>query len=174
MPMILVTPLSAIEDTIRLYRPSHMITLLSPEHMIETPEGIEAARHLKLGLNDVSLAEDSEAPPEARHIDQLLEFGRTWDTRAPMLIHCWAGVSRSMAAAFTLLCDRLGPWSERDIAVAMRRRAPHAYPNPLMVRLADKALRRDGRMVVAAEGIGRGLMVVEGECVELPLSLEEL
>ena len=43
MPMILVTPLSAIEDTIRRYRPSHMMTLLSPEHMIETPAGIDSA-----------------------------------------------------------------------------------------------------------------------------------
>ena len=31
MPMILVTPLSAVEESIRRYAPSHMITLLSPE-----------------------------------------------------------------------------------------------------------------------------------------------
>ena len=48
----------------------------------------------------------------------------------------WAGVSRSMAATFILLNDRLGPKFEHDIARAMRRRAPHAYPNPLMVKLA--------------------------------------
>jgi predicted protein tyrosine phosphatase len=75
-----------------------------------------------------------------------------------------------MAAAYILLCDRLGPWNERDIAQAMRKRAPHAYPNPLMVKLADKALGRDGRMVVATQMLGRGRIVDEGECVELPLA----
>jgi len=172
--MILVTPLSAVEATIRRYRPSHLVTLLSPEHMIATPEGVDEARHLKLGLNDVSFVEDSEAPPAEHHIDQLLAFGRGWDASAPMLVHCWAGVSRSMAAAYTLLCDRLGPGSERDIALAIRLRAPHAWPNALMVRYADNILERRGRMVDAINDIGRGAIVIEGECVEFPLSLDEL
>jgi predicted protein tyrosine phosphatase len=174
MPMILVTPLSGIEDAIRRYRPSHMMTLLSPEHMIETPGGIDAERHLRLGLNDVADAGLSDMPPNTRHVDELIAFGRTWDARAPILVHCWAGISRSMAAAFTLLCDRLGAGYEHDIARAMRQRAAHAYPNPLLVRLADNALRRDGRMVAAVEMIGRGRIVSEGVCVEFPLARDEL
>ncbi|MGH6871015.1 MAG: tyrosine phosphatase family protein [Rhizomicrobium sp.] len=168
--MILVTPLSGIHNAIRGYRPSHMITLLSPEHMIETPDGIVPARHLRIGMNDVADAAASDMPPSVRHVDELLAFGRGWKADAPLLVHCWAGVSRSMAAAYILLCDRLGPWNERDIAQAMRRRAPHAYPNPLMVKLADRALGRDNRMVAAAQSIGRGTIVDEGECVEFPLA----
>ena len=53
----------------------------------------------------------------------------------------------------------------------LRARAPHAYPNPLMVRLADEALQRSGRMISAAEAIGRGTIVAEGERVKLPLLL---
>ena len=78
-----------------------------------------------------------------------------------MLVHCWAGVSRSMAAAFILLCDGWAR-SEHEIAQEMRARAPHASPNPLLVRLADQALAREGRMVGAVHGIGRGRMVEEG------------
>ena len=174
MPMILVTPLSAVEETIRLYKPSHLLTLLSPEHMIETPDGIEAARHLRLGLNDVAEPWASDVPPDVTHVEQLLEFGRGWEAKSPMLVHCWAGISRSTAAAYILLCDRFGRGSERTIANALRRRAPHAYPNSLMVRLADAALRREGRMIEAANAIGRGMIVAEGERFELPLSLEEL
>ncbi|HEY1632217.1 MAG TPA: hypothetical protein VGF56_12950 [Rhizomicrobium sp.] len=172
--MILVTPLSGIHNAISGYRPSHMITLLSPEHMIDTPEGIDAARHLRIGMNDVAEAADAEKPPSERHVDDILAFGRAWDAKSPLLIHCWAGVSRSMAAAFILLNDRLGPGHEHDIAQAMRRRAPHAYPNPLMVKLADNALGRDGRMVAAAQTIGRGVIVDEGECIEFPLSMSAL
>ena len=174
MPQIIVTPLSQIEPTIRRYKPSHMMTLLSPSHMIDTPAGIDAARHLRLGLNDVTATELADDPPSKKHVDDLIAFARTWDAKAPMLVHCWAGVSRSTAAAYIVLCDRFGPFRENEIAKALRARAAHAHPNPLMVELADKALGRNGRMVQAAEAIGRGIIVPEGEVVELPLSAEEL
>jgi predicted protein tyrosine phosphatase len=174
MPIILVTPLSAVEETIRRYKPSHLITLLSPEHMIDTPDGIDRSRHLRVGVNDVADASLSEMPPGERHVEELLMFSRQWDGKAPMLIHCWAGVSRSMAAAYTVLCDRMGPGHEQEIAQAIRARAPHAFPNPLIVRHADKALDREGRMTAAAESIGRGVIVAEGECVEFPLDPELL
>ncbi|MBI3678355.1 MAG: hypothetical protein HY243_17225 [Proteobacteria bacterium] len=169
MSLILVTPLSAIEDTIRSDRPSHLVTLLSPEHMIETPEGIAPDRHLKLAMNDVADEWAGESPPHDSHIDALLDFGRGWDAQSPMLVHCWAGVSRSTAAAYILLCDRAGKGAEIEIARAIRERAPHASPNPLMVRLADDILGRGGRMVSAVDQIGRGIIVTEGKRVELPL-----
>ncbi len=174
MSKIVVTPLSVLPDAIRQHRPSHIVTLLSPEHMIETPAGFEPARHLRLGMNDI--AEDwlGEAPPAETHVASLLEFGRSWNAQAPMIVHCWAGVSRSMAAAYTVLCDRLGPGAEMEIARAMRARAPHAYPNRLIVRLADRLLNRNGRMVQAVEAMGDGILVVEGMPVEFPVERAQL
>ena len=170
MPFILVSPLSALESTIDTYGPSHLITLLSPEYMIETPRRISADRHLRLALSDVADAVDCETPPTERHVHRLLAFGNGWPAEAPMLIHCWAGVSRSMAAAYTLLCQRAGPGNEFEVARLLRARAPHAYPNPLIIRFADAALQRGGRMVAAVASIGRGEIVAEGRCVQLPLS----
>lgn len=173
MPMIVVTPLSALESAVARYRPSHVVTLLSPEHMIDTPAGFPPERHLRLGMHDVADSWTSDCAPCADHVRSLLEFGRGWTGDAPMLVHCWAGISRSMAAAYILLCERLGPGSEERVAQAMRARAPHAYPNPLIVRLADEQLGRDGRMISAVEAIGRGVVVAEGCCVELPLTVAE-
>jgi predicted protein tyrosine phosphatase len=79
-----------------------------------------------------------------------------------------------MAAAFTLLCDRAGPGSEYEIAQEIRARASHAQPNRLLVRLADQALERDGRMVRAVEAMGPGRLVDEGVPVELPLAISGL
>jgi predicted protein tyrosine phosphatase len=171
MPMILVTSLSHMPDALRAYRPSHLVTLLSPEHMIETPPGFAPERHLRLGLNDIADPAMGEAPPAARHIAQLIAFGRAWNGGAPMLVHCWAGVSRSMAAAFTLLCDRNAAGEEMEIARAIRARASFAHPNRLLVRLADEALGREGRMIRAVEALGPGRFVEEGVPVELPLDL---
>ncbi len=169
MSKILVTPLSAVPGVLRDYRPSHMVTLLSPEHMIETPAGFPRERHLRLGVNDVVDVEAGDNPPARRHIQELLDFTRAWPAEDPILVHCWAGISRSMASAYTILCDRMGPGSEVMAARAIRSRAAHAYPNALLVQHADDLLGRQGRMVAAIKDIGAGKMVAEGEVVELPL-----
>src|ERR1043165_9297744 len=121
MPRLLVTPLSSLADALDTHAPSHLISLLSPEHMIDTPPGFPAALHLKLGINDIIDPLAGPAPPCRKHVDELLAFARSWDAKQPLLIHCWAGISRSMASAYTILCDRLGPGREVEIAQAMRK-----------------------------------------------------
>jgi predicted protein tyrosine phosphatase len=169
MPHLLVSPLSSLGDALDSHGPSHLISRLSPEHMLDPPLGCPAERHLRLGVNDIVDPAAGTAPPARVHIDMLLEFSRGWDANQPLLIHCWAGISRSMASAFTILCDRLGPGREWEIAQAMRLRAPHAYPNRLLVRHADDALGRGGMMVAAVEGMGPSLKVEEGVTTILPL-----
>jgi predicted protein tyrosine phosphatase len=170
MPRLLVAPLSALEDAITAHAPSHLVSLLSPEHMIETPLGFQASQHLKLGVNDIVDPTAGTAPPRRIHIDALLEFSRNWSASEPLLIHCWAGISRSMASAFTILCDRLGPDREIEIARSMRLRAPHAQPNRLMVQHADEALGRGGKMLAALNTMGPPLLVEEGVTTVFPLT----
>jgi len=169
MSRLLVTPLSALPGALAEHGPSHLISLLSPDHMIETPAGFPAASHLKLGINDIVDVAAGPAPPAREHVDQLLEFSRRWNASQPLLIHCWAGISRSMASAFTILCDRLGPGHEEEIAQAMRRRAPHAQPNRLLVSHADDALGRGGAMLAAVKAMGPPLLVEEGVITPFPL-----
>src|SRR5450432_2190770 len=170
MPHLLVTPLSSLAGALDAHNPSHLVSLLSPEHMINTPEGFPAAMHLRLGVNDIVDPTAGTAPPARRHIDELLAFSRGWDARQPLLIHCWAGISRSMASAFTILCDRLGPGHEMEIARAMRQRAPHAQPNRLLIRHADEALGREGKMIEAVGAMGPPLLVEEGVTTIFPLA----
>lgn len=169
MPKIVVLPLSALPEGLRTHAPSHLVTLLGPDHMIETPEGFSSSRHLRLEMHDVIDAKDAASAPSEAHVAALLAFSRQWDARAPMLVHCWAGISRSMAAAFTILCDRSEAGKELDIAREMRQRAPQADPNRLLVQFADAALCRAGRMVKALETIGRGKIAAEGQPVEFPV-----
>jgi predicted protein tyrosine phosphatase len=169
MPRLLVAPLSSLAEVLAHHAPSHLVSLLSPEHMIETPAGFPAARHLRLGVNDIVDPAAGTAPPARKHIDALLVFSRGWDARQPMVIHCWAGISRSMASAFTVLCDRLGPDREIEIARAMRQRAPHAQPNRLLVQHADDALGRGGKMIAALNSMGPPLPVEEGVTTAFPL-----
>jgi predicted protein tyrosine phosphatase len=170
MPLILVTPLSALPEMLRTYQPSHLISLLSPEFMIETPGGFPAGRHLRVAVHDICEPVDGKHHPAEEHITAIFEFARGWDGKQPMIVHCWAGVSRSMAAAYAILCARFGPGAEFSTAQEIRARAPHAYPNRAIVRLADSVLGRQGTMIKAVEEMGPGTMVEEGTPVEFPLA----
>ena len=153
MSTIIVCGLSEVENVIAARRPSHMITLLDPWSMIDTPVGLEPERHLRLGVNDICDPTDGMVLADEAMVQSVVDFGRTWDESAPMLIHCWAGISRSTASAFTLACERNPDVGEVAIAQAMRAAAPHAWPNRRIVGLADDLLGRQGRMVDAVNTV---------------------
>jgi predicted protein tyrosine phosphatase len=167
--MIYVSPLSGVVDAIRTVGPSHLVSLLDPESMIDTPDGIDAARHLRLSVNDISEPSDMLVSPCEAHVLELIGFIRDWDQKSPMLVHCWAGISRSTAAAFIALCTLNEDHPEDALARLVRSRGAHAHPNRLMVRLADDILGRKGRMREAVESLGPARAAWEGELFALPV-----
>jgi predicted protein tyrosine phosphatase len=173
MSLLLIAPFSALEDTVKRHRPSHLLTLLV-EPFVPTPQTIHPDRHLRLCVHDIVEPADGSVAPETSHVADLIAFGKTWDRTAPLLVHCWAGISRSTAAAYILLCDLHGPGQEERIANGLRFHAPHAQPNRLLIRHADLLLGRGGRMIAAVDMMGEARAVLEGEVVELPLTLDEL
>lgn len=173
MPRILVTPLSLLNDAAKRHRPSHVVTLIGPATAVETPEGIVAGHHLRLDIHDIDVPQPELIAPASTHIRELLSFAGGWDCQAPILVHCWAGISRSTAAAFIIACSR-NDGAEMDIAKAMRQRAPHANPNRLMVRHADALLGRGGRMVAAVQSMTPATEAYEGELFHIPIAREKL
>ena len=161
--MIIVCPLHAVETQIEKHGASHLVSLLGPEHMIDTPAGIERDNHLQLTLHDIALPADGYIAPGETHVGQLIAFFESWDQSAPMVVHCWAGISRSTASAFITMC-LLNPQEEEiDLAWELRHLAPSATPNRLIIEHADRLLKRDGRMVSAVKAIGRGVEAWEGD-----------
>jgi predicted protein tyrosine phosphatase len=167
---LLVCPLSQVETARALHRPSHLVSLLSPASPDEAwPRPSAGDAHLRLAFHDIAEPREGLIAPDAAQVARLLDFAAGWDPARPMLVHCWAGVSRSTAAAFVIACQRATRRSERDIAQALRAAAPYATPNELLVSLADAALGRAGRMSAAIAEIGRGADTFEGALFELPL-----
>ncbi len=167
---LLVCPLSQVETARTLHRPSHLVSLLSPSSVDGAwPVSDTGDTHLRLAFHDVARRRKDLVAPSAALVARLLDFAAGWDASRPMLVHCWAGVSRSTAAAFIIACQRVPERPERDIAQALRAAAPYATPNPLMVSLADAALGRAGRMSAAIAQIGRGADAFEGALFELGL-----
>jgi predicted protein tyrosine phosphatase len=164
---IYVAPLSLVETTVLDARVSHLVTLINGESLIETPPSIGPDRHLKLAMNDICTPQPGLVVPCEQHVSDLITFALDWDRRAPLLIHCWAGISRSTAAAFISLCALNPQANEHELARALRRASPTAYPNRLLVALADEVLSRQGRMLAAVEHIGRGQIAEEAQVFSL-------
>jgi predicted protein tyrosine phosphatase len=168
---IYVAPLSLVETTVTEANVSHLVTLINGETPITTPPGIVPDRHLRLAMNDICEPQPGLVLPCEGHVADLIGFAREWDRQAPLLIHCWAGISRSTAAAFISLCALNPAGAELELARTLRRASPTAYPNRLLVALADEVLSRQGRMIAAVEDIGRGRIAEEAEVFSLPALL---
>lgn len=168
---LLVCPLSQVETARTLHRPSHLLILLSPTSPEDAwPRADDGGACLRLAFHDIDGPREGFTPPDASLVARLLDFTAGWDPARPMLVHCWAGVSRSTAAAYIIACQ-FGPQrSESEIARTLRATAPYATPNPLLVGLADELLGRGGRMVAAVAAMGRGVDTFEGALFKLPLA----
>ena len=164
---LIVSPLSQLDATWRMHQPSHVIGMLSPTSVHPVLDGHAAAQRLILEFHDINVAQEGLTAPDLAMVSSLIEFAQKWDGDAPLLIHCWAGISRSTAAAFIAACTRAPHVAEGDIADQLRAASRMATPNRLMVELADGLLGRDGRMVEAVDRIGRGDDAAEGVVFEL-------
>ncbi|TDK37155.1 protein tyrosine phosphatase [Rhizobium deserti] len=157
MTAIVVCPLADIAEIAVRHGARHMVSLIAERQDFHRPGLIAADRHLKLAMNDITFAGTGDliAPSEA-HVERLIAFVRQWDRQAPIVIHCWMGVSRSPAAALIAALS-LDP-QEDDFALAARLRgvAPHATPNTRLIEIGDRMLSRDGRLIAAVKSIGRG------------------
>jgi predicted protein tyrosine phosphatase len=160
--MIHVCSLAALPDTVKATGASHVLTVMANVNQVQRPESVLPVNHLKVQMDDITEQMDGFLAPNDSHIEQVLDFVRGWDRHAPLVVHCYAGISRSTASAFAAACMLNPSRDERLIARQIRAASPIASPNRLIVTLADKALGREGRMLRALDEMGPGNMMVEG------------
>ena len=169
MSAIYVCPLSRLQETVSNSGALHVVTLINRDTPVPRPADVEVANHLFIGIHDICEPADGMICPAEEHVRELLDFVAGWDRRAPIVVHCFAGISRSTAAAFSAYCAVRPDADETEIAARLRRRSPEATPNARIVAMADAILGRDGRMIRAVERIGRGADGFEGTVFALRL-----
>jgi predicted protein tyrosine phosphatase len=130
----------------------YIVSILDPD--TPEPEALSTfGPHSRctLRFHDAVSEQGSLILPESHHIRQLLTFGSPIKPQHHVLVHCFAGLCRSTAAALLLLAQ-----SDRASApqTAVRRLleiAPHAWPNARMLQLGDEILGYDGSLVEAMQ-----------------------
>jgi predicted protein tyrosine phosphatase len=167
--MIHVCSLARLHGTVAETGASHMVTLLRLIDRVERPPSIVPDNHLILCMDDIAVPMDGYTAPAEEHVTQLVEFVQRWQRRAPLVMHCYAGISRSTAGAFIAACTLNSHRDEAVIAQTIRRASATAMPNAMLVAHADRILGRNGRMIEAIEAIGPGVPAEEGQPFRLDL-----
>jgi predicted protein tyrosine phosphatase len=168
MPFLQVCSLARLAAMTRETGASHVLTLINERTPVERPASIAAERHLYIAMSDILEPLDGHILPGEAHARRVIDFARGWDRASPMIVHCYAGVSRSTAAALITAATLMPGREELELARLIRARSPTATPNLKLVEAADGLLKRNGRLIAAAENIGRGADCFEG----VPFRLE--
>ncbi len=106
----------------------HLVSLIEPEHQPPTPPGVTPDRHLRVMIHDISEPLPGHILPEAHHVSALLEFLDGWHEASPLLLYCFAGISRIYGrGAYRSLPTGGGSRTRGRAAPAAA--APHARPN---------------------------------------------
>jgi predicted protein tyrosine phosphatase len=167
--MIHVCSLSRLHRTVEETGARHVVTLLRDLHLVTRPMSVDEDKHLLLGMDDIPEPAEGLVAPCEEHVQRLINFAHGWDRAAPLVVHCYAGISRSTAGAFVTACALTPGRTELEIAQELRRRSDTACPNRRIVSIADDLLGRNGRMVDAISAIGIGTAAYEGVPFQLAL-----
>jgi predicted protein tyrosine phosphatase len=152
--MIHVCSLARLHNTVGETGARHIVTLMKDVAQVRRPASIAEANHLLLEMDDITMPIEGYIYPAEAHVEKLISFVTGWDRTAPLVVHCFAGISRSTAGAFITACALNPKRDERAIARLIRDSSPTAQPNSRLVALADAMLNRKGRMITAIEDIG--------------------
>ena len=128
--MIHVCSRSRLHETVERTGAQHVITVINGGTVFTRPSNVNPTNHLFLGLNDIVEEIEGLVAPGAAHMKELLDFVHVWPREAPLVIHCYAGISRSTAAAYATLCALLPDRDEAELAVRLRQASPTATPMP--------------------------------------------
>lgn len=166
--MIWVCPLSQVDTTVATTQADRLVSLLAPGTAMVRPAVILEQNHLWLSLHDIAEPQEGMTLPGEAHMRTLLDFAKSWDRARPLVINCYAGISRSTASAYIIAAALQPSRDEGELARTLRRASPTATPNIRLISLADALLDRRGRMIEAVQSIGRGAEAFEG----IPFALD--
>jgi predicted protein tyrosine phosphatase len=101
--------------------------------------------HLIRWFHDVDAPADWTTAPTEEDFAAILAFADGLQAGDRLLVHCHAGISRSTAAAITILMQRGMPHTEALRVVQAVR--PQLWPNSLIIAMADRHFNLDGQLV---------------------------
>lgn len=172
MSTIVVCRLDQIAESAVHHGSREMISLLAQNQHFHRPGVIDPDRHLTLGVNDIASPQEGLVVPGEDHVESIIAFARAWDQQAPLIVHCWLGISRSPAAALIAALSVAPDQDDMMLAERLRKASPFVTPNARLIEIADGRLGRGGALIRSVYAIGRGADAFEGDRFSLAVRPE--
>ncbi len=150
LPFMGIAPVQLAAAQARDWRVTKVLSILDPDQPCPQFD----CQHLLLRFHDVNHGSSAASwiePPLGGHIAKIIQFARDLTEDDRVLVHCAMGISRSPAAALTIVAARTG--CARAAVTELRRMIPSGDfdPNRRMVALADRQLGLRGALEEAAK-----------------------
>lgn len=149
---IVISNLDMVPYHVRNDGITHVLSLLRGREFngLRMPEGVPVAGHLRLDMDDV-IDQDAPMAPTRGQVEEILDWGKGLPSDARVLVHCYAGVSRSTASALALMVQDMGIDRVGEAVARLVDIRPIACPNPLITMHADDILGCGGELHSSAE-----------------------
>jgi predicted protein tyrosine phosphatase len=129
-----------LQRTIETFKPTHVVSMITA---MEPPVGVP--HHLQIRVDDVPSEMPGYVHPQMSHLQTVLAFTADLVETDRVLIHCFAGISRSTAIAIAILIQHGMRYDEAFIHVHSIR--PILMPNQAFIRLTDEHFKLGGKLV---------------------------
>jgi len=151
---IFISNVDKVPGMIHQHGITHVLTLLRGKELNELllPRSFDRANWLYLDMDDV-ISDDYQSAPSIEQVDQILKWAASLPDDARLLVHCYAGVSRSTAAALAIKVMKQGIDMIPECIDWLVDHRPIACPNPLITKYADSLLGAGGNLHLAAEKV---------------------
>ena len=157
---IFITPARDVYKTICTQDITHVLTLLTFEEKdaVKLPTFFNRANYLFLEMADVIDA-TSLFSPQKEQIRKMLRWANNLPSDAKLLVHCFAGVSRSTAAALAIKVQNDGVDNLVNAINWLVIHRPNACPNPVITKYADELLNANGELFRHAEAVAESRVI---------------
>ena len=109
------------------------------------PRAITRSQKRQLRLTFFDYDHEASESPQLDHVRDLIAFAKDVRPGQKLLVHCYAGISRSTASLAIILAV-LHPELDYDaIFEAVHRIRPEAWPNKRLIAYADHILKCEGQ-----------------------------
>lgn len=155
-----VCAVEKVPAMILLRNATHVMSLLRgrERNELKMPSAFNKENWLFLDMDDVINA-DAECAPTREQVAQILEWGRKLPIDAMVVVHCFAGISRSTAAALAIKVQQLGVDRIDEAVKWLVEVRPVCCPNPVITKFADELLGANGKLHEAAEAVANKHML---------------
>ncbi len=165
-----VCALEELSQYIAKHKSSHVLTVIEEEHKVDLSMAWCVEEHKVINFRDV-WNRDIDNHPTIDNCREIVNWGRTLPENSSVLVHCYAGISRSTCATLALFYDNLKAargneqemsnernlnWDDvclEEAASRLVQNRPIAFPNPLMAEHFDVLFNLNGKFIETAKNI---------------------